>query len=60
MLRLKKIIRLLGLVLLILLALSGIGAIPVISTREKYLDNEIKIEQVDKEEDESEADDVFL
>ena len=34
----------------------GIGGVSIFSTREKYLDNEIKIELVDKKEDESDAD----
>jgi hypothetical protein len=54
MIRFKKVVRLLILIFLILLALSGVGAIPMVNTREKYMNNEIKIEQVDKRDDEIE------
>lgn len=52
----RKALRLLGLVFLIALALMGIGGVSIFSTREKYQDNEIRIELVDKKEDESDAD----
>lgn len=54
--KLKKALRLLGLALLIALALTGVGGISIFSTREKYHDNEIRIEVVDKKEEESDAD----
>ena len=55
MIRFKKILRAIGLVLLILMALSGIGIVGGLfsSNRERYADNEIKIEMVDKKKDES-------
>jgi hypothetical protein len=46
----KKVLRILGLVLLILLASSGMGMITI---RERYKDKEIQTEQVDKKEEES-------
>jgi hypothetical protein len=52
----RKFLRLLGLVLLIALALMGIsltGVFPIGQNRERYLDNEIKIERVEKKEDET-------
>lgn len=39
-----------GLTILILLALSGIGMGNIFSTRERYIDKEIKTEQTDKKE----------
>jgi len=50
----KKAIRLLGLVLLIALALTGVGGISLFSTREKFQDNETRIELVEKRENEGE------
>lgn len=51
--RTKKIFRFLAIVLFIILASTGIGMAPIFqNSREKYLDAEIKIEQVDKKEDE--------
>jgi hypothetical protein len=55
--KLKKVLRLCGLVILILLACSGIsilGGLPL-TKREQYLDNEIKIEIVEEKEEESEG-----
>jgi len=53
--KLKKVLRLLCLVILIILASCGIGItgnfLP--SNRENYLDNEIKMEQRSKKEDEA-------
>ena len=54
--KLKKALRLIGLAFLIALALTGVGGIPIFSTREKYMDKEIRIELVDKKEDESDTD----
>ena len=54
--KLKKALRLFGLVFLIVLALMGVGGISIFSTREKYQDNEIRIEVVDKKEEESDTD----
>jgi hypothetical protein len=51
----KKSIRLIGLALLIALALMGVGGISVFSTREKCIDNEIRIELVDKKKDEDDG-----
>jgi hypothetical protein len=46
---LKKILRAIGLLLLILMALTGIGFIGAIfQSRERYRDKEIRIELVDK------------
>ena len=58
----RKLLRLLVLVLLIALALMGVsltGVFPISPNyRERYLDNEIKIERVDKkEEDETDLGD---
>lgn len=39
-----------GLVILILLAISGIGIGNIFSTRERYMDKEIRTEQTDKKE----------
>jgi hypothetical protein len=45
----KKILRAIGLLLLILMALTGIGFIGAIfQSRERYRDKEIRIEMVDK------------
>lgn len=45
----KKILRVIGLLLLILMALSGIGFIGALfQSRERYRDKEIRIEMVDK------------
>lgn len=52
---LKKTLRLLGLVFMIILALAGAGGISIFSTREKYMDNQIRTEQVDKKDDENDA-----
>ena len=54
--RFKKALRVAGLTLLILLALSGIGITGTFFTgkKEQFMDNEIKTEQVDKKEDEDE------
>jgi hypothetical protein len=43
-------------VCLIALALMGVGGMSVFSTREKYQDNEIRIELVDKKEEEGDTD----
>jgi hypothetical protein len=46
---LKKILKAFGLILLILMALTGIGFIGAIfQSRERYRDKEIRIEMVDK------------
>lgn len=53
----KRLLRIVGLIILIILASSGIGFTGhfLSNNRERYLDKEIKIEQVDKKEDESES-----
>jgi len=51
--RFKKILRIVGLVLLIILALSGIGIAPPRS-REPYLNKETTIELVEKKKEGSE------
>lgn len=53
----KKLARLVGLILLIALALMGVGiGLPVLPRRERIIDNEIRIELVEgelEEEDKS-------
>ena len=51
--KIKKVLRIFGLFILILLAMSGIGIVGTFlpSYRERYMDNEIRIEQVDKKKD---------
>ena len=52
---LKRAIRLFCFILILLLAASGIGISNALSpNREKYSDNEIRIEQVDKKDEEDE------
>ncbi len=55
--KIKKALRLLGLVALILLAVTGVGITGVYlpGNKERYMDKEIRIERVDKREDEEEA-----
>ncbi len=53
--RLKKFLRLLGLICLIILAFMGIGAPISFSSREEYLDSEVKSEQSEIKDDESES-----
>ena len=53
--RLKRGVRLLGLLFLIALALIGVGGISIFSSREKYLDRQIRIELIDKKEDEDDG-----
>lgn len=53
--RLRRALRFFGLLFLIVLALTGVGGISIFSSREKYLDNEIRIELVDKKEDEDDG-----
>ncbi len=53
--KLKKALKLFGLVLLIALALMGVGGISIFSSREKYLDSKVRIEIVNKKEDEDDA-----
>ncbi len=53
--KLKKALKLFGLAFLIALALMGVGGISIFSSREKYVDNEIRIELVDKKEDEDDG-----
>lgn len=53
---LKKVIRISILVVLIILATSGVLAIFLPVTRERYVDKEIRIEQVDKKNDADEED----
>ena len=59
MTKIKQVLRICGLTILILLACSGIavmGGLPF-AHREQYMDNEIKIELVEKRKDEDESDD---
>jgi hypothetical protein len=46
----KKVFRMLFLILVIALALAGLG-LPFINYREKYMDNEIRIELLEKRDD---------
>ncbi|MFY0601517.1 MAG: hypothetical protein JXR03_17715 [Cyclobacteriaceae bacterium] len=58
--RFKRIMRLIGLVLLILMASFGVAPIPF-NAREKYMNNEVKIEQVkikDEEDEEQELKEI--
>lgn len=50
--RVKQALRLLFIILLLILAASGIGIGNIFYTRERYMDKEIKIERVEKKEDE--------
>jgi len=50
---LKKALRLFCLILILLLAASGIGISNALSpNRERYSDNEVRIEQVDRKDEE--------
>jgi len=51
--RIKKILRIAGLVLLIILALSGIGMVPP-PNRERYIGKEVTAELVEKKKEGSE------
>lgn len=55
--KLKRLVRLIGLIVLIALALMGVGlGLALLPRRERIIDNEIKIELVEgelKEEDKS-------
>lgn len=51
--RIKKILRIAGLVLLIILALSGIGMVPP-PNRERYIGKEVTAELVEKRKEGSE------
>lgn len=56
--KIKAGLRLLVMVLLLILAASGIGITGnfLNNNRERYMDNEIKVERRDKEEDEARED----
>ncbi len=53
----RKILRIIGLVLIILLAGIGVGLFGGVlpNNRERYMDNEIKIEMVDKKREEKKS-----
>jgi len=55
MIKFKKILRILGLTILILMALSGVGIIGVLfsNNRERYQDKKITVEMVDKKKNET-------
>ena len=53
--RLKKSLRLLGLIFLIILASIGMGISTSLNRREEYMDYEVKIEQSEMKDDESES-----
>jgi len=52
--KLKKIFRVIVLMLLILLALSGIGIVGAFFNRERYANKKVTIELVEKKENENE------
>ncbi|HLZ16898.1 MAG TPA: hypothetical protein VKQ08_07650 [Cyclobacteriaceae bacterium] len=53
---LKKVLRIISLVLLIILAVSGLLSTFLPNLRERYQDKKIRIEQVDKKRNENEND----
>jgi hypothetical protein len=53
---LKKAVRLIGLLLFLLVAASGVGIGSIFNTKERYEDKEIRIELVEKKDDEEEDD----
>ena len=53
--RLKKSLRLLGLIFLIILASIGMGISTSLNRREEYMDYEVKIEQSEMKDEESES-----
>lgn len=55
---LKKVIRVFVLIVLIILAASGVLAAFLPVTRERYMDKEIRVEQVDKKSDEEDIQEV--
>lgn len=55
--RIKKIVRVAGLILLIILALSGVGIVPP-PNRERYIGKEITTELVEKNEEGSEEEKI--
>lgn len=57
---LKKILRVLALTLIIILASAGVGMTGAIlpNNRERYLDNEIRTEQVDKKKEDEEQNEI--
>lgn len=50
--KIKSAVRFVRLLFFVGLALMGVGGIPMFSSRDKYLDREVRIEVVDKKEDE--------
>jgi hypothetical protein len=48
----KGAFRIVGLLFVLALALMGFGGVSIFSSREKYLHNRVRIEVVDKKEDE--------
>ena len=58
--KVKKFLRLLGLIFLMLLAAAGVGltgAAPTTQKRERHIDTEAKIELVEKKQDEEQEED---
>ncbi|MBA4053994.1 MAG: hypothetical protein C0490_04710 [Marivirga sp.] len=53
--RIKKLFRLMAFLCFLILASTGLGMAAVFGTKERYTDKEIKIEQVDKKEDEGDV-----
>jgi hypothetical protein len=61
MTRLIKTLRTISIVFFILLAAMGVGLVGTIfPNRERFMDNEIRTEQVDKKTDEEEESDVLF
>lgn len=52
----KKLLRTIGFVLLVLLAATGIGMVPIFfNKKERDFDNQINVEQVDEKEEDDET-----
>lgn len=61
MITIKKILRISGLVIIIILASAGVGIFGAIlpNNRERFMDNEIKIGMVDKEKEGKKTMDLY-
>lgn len=53
--KVKQVLRVLFMVLLLIMAAFGVGIGNVLNNRERYMDNEIKVEAVEKKEDEEDV-----
>lgn len=56
--KLKEVVRLFILVLFLILAASGIGIGGIFHNRERYIDKEIRKEQVDKKEEDEDGEEA--